>query len=51
VGIELPLELPPQVIALRLGDQDRGRQMRESYGHPGTAIARERAPLLPEASG
>jgi integrase len=36
------LELPPHVIALQLGHEDGGRLVRELYGHPDAAIARER---------
>ena len=36
------LDLPPHVIALQLGDQDGGRLVRELYGHPDAALARER---------
>jgi integrase len=36
------LELPPHVIALQLGHQDGGRLVRELYGHPDAALARER---------
>ena len=36
------LGLPPHVIALQLGHQDGGRLVRELYGHPDAAIARER---------
>lgn len=35
------LELPPHQIALQLGHADRGRLVRELYGHPDAAIARE----------
>jgi hypothetical protein len=35
------LELPPHVIALQLGHQDGGRLVRELYGHPDAAMARE----------
>jgi integrase len=36
------LDLPPHQIALQLGHQDGGRLVRELYGHPDAAIARER---------
>ena len=36
------LELPPHVIALHLGHTDGGRLVRELYGHPDAALARER---------
>lgn len=36
------LELPPHVIALQLGHQDGGRLVRELYGHPDAALARQR---------
>lgn len=36
------LELPPHVIALQLGHTDGGRLVRELYGHPDAALARER---------
>jgi integrase len=36
------LELPPHVIALQLGHTDGGRLVRELYGHPDAAFARER---------
>jgi integrase len=36
------LDLPPHVIALHLGHTDGGRLVRELYGHPDAAIARER---------
>jgi integrase len=36
-------ELPPHVIALHLGHTDGGRLVRELYGHPDAALARERA--------
>jgi integrase len=36
------LELPPHVIALQLGHVDGGALVRELYGHPDAAIARER---------
>lgn len=36
------LELPPQVIALQLGQQDGGRLVRDLYGHLDAAMARER---------
>jgi hypothetical protein len=36
------LELPPHVIALQLGHQDGGRLVRDLYGHPDAAMARER---------
>jgi hypothetical protein len=36
------LELPPHVIALQLGHEDGGRLVRELYGHPDAAMARER---------
>ena len=36
------LELPAHVIALQLGHQDGGKLVRELYGHPDAAIARER---------
>jgi hypothetical protein len=36
------LELPPHVIALQLGHEDGGGLVRELYGHPDAAIARER---------
>ncbi len=36
------LELPPHVIALQLGHDDGGQLVRELYGHPDAAIARER---------
>ncbi len=58
------LELPPHVIALQLGHQDGGRLVRELYGHPDAALARERTrqafrsvapvaalPALTEATG
>jgi integrase len=35
-------ELPPHVIALQLGHTDGGRLVRELYGHPDAALARER---------
>lgn len=35
-------ELPPHVIALQLGHDDGGTLVRELYGHPDAAIARER---------
>ena len=35
-------ELPAHVIALQLGHTDGGRLVRELYGHPDAAIARER---------
>jgi hypothetical protein len=37
-----PLELPPHVIALHLGHTDGGRLVRELYGHPDAALARQR---------
>jgi hypothetical protein len=36
------LDLPPHQIALQLGHQDGGRLVRELYGHPDAAIARQR---------
>jgi integrase len=36
------LELPPHTIAQQLGHTDGGRLVRELYGHPDAAIARER---------
>lgn len=36
------LELPPHVIALQLGHDDGGQLVRELYGHPDAAIARQR---------
>ena len=36
------LELPPHVIALQLGHTDGGRLVRELYGHPDAAMARDR---------
>jgi integrase len=36
------LDLPPHVIALQLGHTDGGRLVRELYGHPDAALARER---------
>lgn len=36
------LDIPPHQIALQLGHQDGGRLVRELYGHPDAAIARER---------
>lgn len=36
------LELPPHVIALHLGHEDGGKLVRELYGHPDAAMARER---------
>jgi integrase len=36
------LDLPPHVIAQQLGHQDGGRLVRELYGHPDAALARER---------
>jgi hypothetical protein len=36
------LDLPPHVIALQLGHTDGGRLIRELYGHPDAALARER---------
>jgi integrase len=36
------LELPPHVIALQLGHEDGGQLVRELYGHPDAALARER---------
>jgi integrase len=36
------LDLPPHVIALQLGHTDGGRLVRELYGHPDAAMARER---------
>jgi integrase len=36
------LQLPPHVIALHLGHVDGGRLVRELYGHPDAALARER---------
>jgi integrase len=36
------VELPPHVIALQLGHTDGGRLIRELYGHPDAALARER---------
>jgi hypothetical protein len=36
------LELPPHVIALHLGHDDGGQLVRELYGHPDAALARER---------
>ncbi len=36
------LEIPPHQIALQLGHTDGGRLVRELYGHPDAAIARER---------
>jgi integrase len=36
------LELPPHVIALQLGHTDGGRLVRELYGHPDAALARDR---------
>ena len=36
------LDLPPHQIALQLGHHDGGRLVRELYGHPDAAIARER---------
>lgn len=36
------LDLQPHVIALHLGHTDGGRLVRELYGHPDAAIARER---------
>ena len=36
------LDLPPHQIALQLGHQDDGRLVRELYGHPDAAIARQR---------
>ncbi|HVA56398.1 MAG TPA: tyrosine-type recombinase/integrase [Gemmatimonadaceae bacterium] len=36
------LDLPAHVIALQLGHTDGGRLVRELYGHPDAAIARER---------
>jgi hypothetical protein len=35
-------ELPPHVIALHLGHDDGGQLVRELYGHPDAALARER---------
>ena len=35
-------DLPPHVIALQLGHTDGGKLVRELYGHPDAAIARER---------
>jgi len=36
------LDLPPHVIALQLGHTDGGRLVRDLYGHPDAAMARER---------
>jgi hypothetical protein len=36
------VELPPHVIALQLGHTDGGRLVRELYGHPDSALARDR---------
>jgi integrase len=36
------VELPPHVIALHLGHDDGGQLVRELYGHPDAALARER---------
>lgn len=36
------LELPPHQIALQLGHTDGGILIRQTYGHPDAAIARER---------
>jgi hypothetical protein len=36
------LDLPPHVIALQLGHDDGGELVRKLYGHPDSAIARER---------
>lgn len=36
------LDLPPHVIALQLGHEDGGGLVRENYGHPDAALARER---------
>jgi len=36
------LELPPHVIALQFGHTDGGRLVRELYGHPDAALARDR---------
>lgn len=36
------LDLPPHVIALQLGHTDGGRLVRELYGHPDAAMARDR---------
>jgi hypothetical protein len=36
------LDLPPHVIALQLGHTDGGDLVRKLYGHPDSAIARER---------
>jgi integrase len=36
------LELPPHIIALQLGHDDGGGLVRELYGHPDAALARER---------
>jgi integrase len=36
------LDLPPHVIALQLGHTDGGKLVRELYGHPDAALARER---------
>ncbi len=36
------LDLPPHVIALQLGHTDGGRLIRELYGHPDAALARDR---------
>ena len=36
------LDLLPHQIALQLGHEDGGRLVRELYGHPDAAIARQR---------
>jgi hypothetical protein len=36
------LDLPLHVIALHLGNTDGGRLVRELYGHPDAAMARDR---------
>jgi alkylhydroperoxidase/carboxymuconolactone decarboxylase family protein YurZ len=42
VGVATILEIPPHQIALQLGHTDGGRLVRELYGQPDAAIAREK---------